>query len=352
MTRMVGPDEHESYEEEPPRSIFSAMWFRALIVILVFGVVAAIAVPHILDVLSPPPPKQALRIPTPVAPAPGPAPRAAASTAAPPAAPNPTPAAPATSPPTAAKPETPTTTSAATAIAPQRPPATSVEGSRTEAPAGRETPPKGGATPKTDERVAVGVPAKPDPPKPSATTGAATGSNPYWVQVGAFKNPETAKRIAARLRADNYQVQESTTSAPSRASAAPAAPAAAPPAPTGGDRYNVFVSGTTAAEVNTKLSPRGLTSESVAGGVVVKPSLPLREAVTLSKDLAADGMNVQVRRAGAEPTPGPPAATAPRGTDTLHRVRVGSFPDKLAAEAVAKELESKGYKPFIARGDQ
>jgi cell division septation protein DedD len=344
MTRMVGPDEHESYEEEPPRSIFSAMWFRALIVILVFGVVAAIAVPHILDVLSPPPPKQALRIPTPVTPAPP----AAAPTASPPA-PSPVPAPTAAPPPTAAKPETPTTTSAATAIAPQRPPATSVEASRTEAPVGRQTSPP---VPKTDERNAVAVPAKPDSPKASATAGVATGSNPYWVQVGAFKNPETAKRIAARLRAENYQVQESTTSAPSRASAASAAAPAAPAAPTGGDRYNVFVSGTTAAEINTKLSAKGLTSESVAGGVVVKPSLPLREAVTLSKDLAADGMSVQVRRAGAEPTPGPPAATMPRGTDTLHRVRVGSFPDKLAAEAVAKELESKGYKPFIARGDQ
>jgi hypothetical protein len=33
-------------------------------------------------------------------------------------------------------------------------------------------------------------------------------------------------------------------------------------------------------------------------------------------------------------------------------VRIGSFPDRAAALAVAKELESKGYKPYVARGNQ
>jgi hypothetical protein len=33
-------------------------------------------------------------------------------------------------------------------------------------------------------------------------------------------------------------------------------------------------------------------------------------------------------------------------------VRVGAFADRAAALAAAKELEAKGYKPFIARGDQ
>jgi hypothetical protein len=31
---------------------------------------------------------------------------------------------------------------------------------------------------------------------------------------------------------------------------------------------------------------------------------------------------------------------------------VGAFTDKAAALAAARELESKGFKPYIARGDQ
>jgi cell division septation protein DedD len=84
---------------------------------------------------------------------------------------------------------------------------------------------------------------------------------------------------------------------------------------------------------------------------VVKPSLPLRDAVALSKDLAAEGLKVQVRRAGS-PAPAaaatPPAAAA--SGETLHRVRVGPFADLAAARAARAELESKGYKGFIARG--
>jgi cell division protein FtsN len=51
-----------------------------------------------------------------------------------------------------------------------------------------------------------------------------------------------------------------------------------------------------------------------------------------------------------------PTTTAPAGSteggQALHRVRVGSFSDKAAALAAARELEAKGYKPYIARGDQ
>jgi cell division protein FtsN len=65
-----------------------------------------------------------------------------------------------------------------------------------------------------------------------------------------------------------------------------------------------------------------------------------------------------VRRAGAAasapavvsaPSPAPAAG---EGGQTLHRVRVGAFTDRAAATAAARELESKGFKPYIARGDQ
>jgi hypothetical protein len=34
----------------------------------------------------------------------------------------------------------------------------------------------------------------------------------------------------------------------------------------------------------------------------------------------------------------------------LYRVRVGGFADREAALAALKELEARGYKPFLARG--
>ncbi|HBH02028.1 MAG TPA: hypothetical protein DDZ42_08930, partial [Candidatus Rokubacteria bacterium] len=63
MTRMVGENrpgdelETDAYEDEPPRSIFSAVWFRVVIVVVVLGVVAAVAVPYVLDWVSPTPGK-------------------------------------------------------------------------------------------------------------------------------------------------------------------------------------------------------------------------------------------------------------------------------------------------------
>jgi cell division protein FtsN len=58
--------------------------------------------------------------------------------------------------------------------------------------------------------------------------------------------------------------------------------------------------------------------------------------------------------AAAAPQAAPRAVTrrpAPSASgDTLYRVRVGAFPDRTAAVSTLKELEAKGYKPFIARG--
>src|SRR5216117_2742430 len=42
-------DEEDRFEDEGRRSIFSALWFRAILVVVVLGVVAAVAVPYILE---------------------------------------------------------------------------------------------------------------------------------------------------------------------------------------------------------------------------------------------------------------------------------------------------------------
>jgi cell division protein FtsN len=83
--------------------------------------------------------------------------------------------------------------------------------------------------------------------------------------------------------------------------------------------------------------------------------MPLRDAVALSKDLAIDGLKVQVRRAAGGAAPAPAAANsaaAPTSDGTLYRVRIGPFDDKTTAASTLRELEQKGYSPFIARGGQ
>src|SRR5687768_3724154 len=68
--------EPDTYDEEPPRSIFAATWFRAVLVLIVLGVVGAVAVPYILDAVNPPPTQQAIvkSAPLPAQPSPPPQP--------------------------------------------------------------------------------------------------------------------------------------------------------------------------------------------------------------------------------------------------------------------------------------
>ncbi|PYO02136.1 MAG: hypothetical protein DMD91_04975 [Candidatus Rokuibacteriota bacterium] len=332
MTRMAETDGPEhAYDEEPQRSIFSALWFRTLIVILVLGVIAAVAVPYVLDFVNPPVVKKAASTPS-RAPSPAPPPGATEPASAPPALPPPSapsaqaPPAPASAPP------------AVTAAIPAKP---------TEPPRPVEAKKPGADTAKmataVEPRKPAAAKAAPAAPSAAKTTAAAMSSGgPFWVQVGAFKSQATAKQLAARLREQSYRVEESV-----KDGNAGAIPAASADTGGAGDRYNVFVSGSAPSDLAAKLSSKGLAADPVAGGVVVKPSLPLRDAVALSRDLATDGLKVHVRRVGGEVSA--PVATAP-AADTLYRVRVGGLADRAAALATAKELEGKGYKPFIGRG--
>ena len=400
-------DEHEQelYEDVPPRSIFAATWFRVVLVVIVLGVVGAVAVPYVLDWMNPPPPPRSVATTkSPMAAAPStsttpsvidrpladkpaseksaseksagdrpatdkkdstsiPAPAAPASST-PLARPEPKPSA---APTAKAAPE-PRITARATAPETKAAPTPSAEAKSKSAMAVTEgaakastakpAPAKPEATPKSETAPATAT--KPSPQRQAAVKAttpapAAVGGGPYWVQVGAFKDPETAKRVATKLREENFKVEESLRRVGGSA-AAPAAPAAKAPAmASASDQYDVFVTGMSVEDLNRRLAGKGLSAETAGGGVVVKPSLPLRDAVALSKDLAVEGFKVQVRRAGGS-TAVAPTTTAPAGSteggQALHRVRVGSFSDKAAALAAARELEAKGYKPYIARGDQ
>lgn len=48
--------------------------------------------------------------------------------------------------------------------------------------------------------------------EPSAAVNSSAESRDYWIQVGAFKDPDAAKQLAVRLRKQDYRVEESSGS--------------------------------------------------------------------------------------------------------------------------------------------
>ncbi len=335
MTRMADPerrrgeldDDEARFEDEGRRSIFSALWFRTILVVVVLGVVAAVAVPYVLEFANQPPPKPTIVArPEPLAPPSAPV---APSPASPATTPAPSPAA--EKPPVIEKPP----------VA-ERP-----------APSPMSASEKPAAAKKADasKSAVAKEPAAPRSTKATAAKVAAAPGGAYFVQVGAFKSQESAKRLATRLRELKYNVEESSMSGAQSGRSDAASPRSGA-APAGSDRYDVYVTGGAPGDITAKLTAKGLTAEPSSGGVVVKPSLPLRDAVALSKDLAVDGLKVQVRRAGAS-APAPSAGgAAMSGGDSLYRIRVGPFDDRAAATSTLRELEQRGYTPFIARGGQ
>ena len=358
------PDD-EFDEEDAGRSILSATWFRVVLVLVGVVIVGAVAVPYVLEVVNPPAPLVAvapnpnLRTISPTAPA---APRAATSptpsegagvrpsTAAQPPIPA---AAPVTSAPSPASAPPPTTT------APVKPKEVTAAAAAVTKPAPTEAakPPM----PAKDEAASRVAQAAPRTERAAPARAPVAEGGEYFVQVGAFKDQETAKRLAASLRAQNYPVTEPVKRVGGGVVAEAPRPAPRAPAPAASvtdrsDRYDVLVTGGSVADINAKLVAKGLAAEPAGDGVRIRPSLPLRDAVALSKDLNNEGFKVQVRRGGA------PSATAAApvrasavtegdgGGETLYRVRVGGYADRATALSVLRALQGKGYQPFIAKG--
>jgi hypothetical protein len=334
------------YDETTPRSIFAATWFRAVLVLIVLGVIGAVAVPYILDAMNAPPGRLSATAKPPV-PSQPPAATAPPAVTPPPSA-TPTPSTPTSTTPTplSDKSAEKNDTMLAGTQAAQEPPKPEPKPAP-KPPAGTETV----STAEPKPAATAESPAKPTQKVAKATTGAVKPSSgrQWFVQVGAFKDAAAAKKVAAKLREDKYTVEESTRGV----SAATVAKAtAAPSTPSGADQYDVIVSGGSPDDVSKRLAGKSLTAQPTPNGVVVKPSLPLRDAVALSKELAVDGLKVQVRRAGgAAPTARASSAASASAVsgDTLHRVSVGGFSDRAKAVATLKELEAKGYKPFLTR---
>ena len=375
MTRMSTNDriddpENDLYDEAPPRSIFATMWFRALLVLIVLAVVVAVAVPYILDATNPPTKPTIASRAQPTSPPPAVAPTPAPTTPTSNALSAPADKAPDTALPAPRRLGTDAATgtdkpvsSARVTTAADKPMADkpSAIAQIDDKPADKPTDKP--ADQKDAKVVAAAADVKPRRVVARSTTTMATAPRPsasteWWVQVGAFREESTARKMAARLREQNYSVEESVRGGdkPVKASAAeqPAAAASTATTPVAVDQYDVFVSGATPDALASRLAGKNLTAEASGNGVIVKPSLPLRDAVALSKDLATDGLKVQVRRAGTTGETTIPAADKRRvqaasSGDPLYRVRVGSFADRETAVATLKELEAKGYKPFLTR---
>ena len=336
--------EHDLFDETAPRSIFAATWFRAVLVLIVLGVVGAVAVPYILDAMNAPKSGATAKLPTPM-------PQPIKPPPPPSAPPGPVAVTPAPPPPVAT-PAPPSAPPAPTAVTPTPVPPTLTDkpSDTKDQMVGATTapePPKAETKPNVETKPNAEAKPQPAPAKTTVKVAKPSAGRQWFVQVGAFKDAGTAKKVAAKLREDKYTVEESVRG--EGAATVAKATTTAPVAGGGSDHYDVIITGQSPAEINKRLAAKGLASDAVANGVVVKPSLPLRDAVALSKDLAVDGLKVQVRRADASAAATPKASSPVASAGELHRVSVGGFADRAMAMAALKDLETKGYKPFLTR---
>lgn len=282
------PEEEDYPRGSAPRSVFSARWFRVILVVIVLVLAVIIALPYLLDQFTPAP----TRPPAPALKAPESEPRK--------------------QPVQESEPRTP---KPGRSTSPLPPPQPSV------APSASAPP----ATVASEERK-----AEPPSPKASvtkgqegaqkgATTKRAGSRGDYLVQVGAFQESANAAKLAAKLAAENYPVR--------RAAVTRSSPAG----------YEVVVLGASPTEVNDRLRGENWRGEAGRDGTVIRPPLSLKEAVAVSQTLRTEGFKVKIRRT--------------EGATTVHVVQVGGFPDRAGAEAARRDLKEKGHDGFIVRAD-
>jgi len=314
----TNPDKEEFLEDDEQdeiarRSIFSAGWFRALLVLTVLAIVVVVSLPYLLNWLEPTPPPPAKT----QAKSSAPAPSAKAE------APKPAPAAPVPAAPSPA--ERPIGTAPLPVVPAPPAPAAKPGPAAQPAPAARPAPAAQAEAPRS-------APA----PKRS---GAAEGGSPggHWVQVGAFLEARNAEALAKQLRGENFRVQ---VSAVTRGGAPVPAPAK-----TSGGQNQLFITGSTPDAVNAALKGKG-TAQAGKGEVQVNPPFDLETAMSLSSSLKKEGFKVVIRRAKDAAAP----KTAAGGGATYHVVRVGGYPDRTKAQQARGELEAKGHPAFLTQG--
>jgi cell division septation protein DedD len=346
-------DEDER-EEFASRSIFSAGWFRAVLVLTVLAIVVVISLPYLLHWFEPSPPARVAKPAESLKPAPGATPPPAVAPA-----PALAPAAPVATPPEVKAPPPAASAPAPKAVVEKALPPVSSE------PAPKATPEKASATPSAEKAVTK-APAKtaterprtkaPDTAlaktgdKPAASTrvvakadapsrspavvsprpSAEAASGNYWIQLGAFKEQKNADALAQTLRDAGFPIQVTPIQ---RAGGGDAQ---------GEARHELFVSEASVEKVNAALKGHG-RGQLAAGGVAVKPAFSLQEAMTVSKRLTDEGLKVVIRPASG-------LASASQGPGTLHAVRAGGYSNRTSALAARDELAAKGHQGFVAEG--
>jgi cell division septation protein DedD len=318
------PDEEEFLEDDEQdeiarRSIFSAGWFRALLVLTVLAIVVVVSLPYLLNWLEPTPPppaktqaKSSAPAPSAKAEEPKPAPAARA-----PAAPSPA--------------ERPIGTAPLPVVpAPAAPAAKPGPGAKS-APAAQPAP----AVRPAPAAQAEAPKSAPAPKRSGAVAGSLPGG--YWVQVGAFLEGRNAEALAKQLRGENFPVQ---VAAVTRGGAP-----VPTPAKTSDGQNQLFITGSTPDAVNAALKGKG-TAQAVKGGVQVNPPFDLETAMSLSSSLKKEGFKVVIRPAKGAAAP----KTAAGGGPTYHLVRVGGYPDRTKAQQARGELEAKGHPGFLTQG--
>jgi cell division septation protein DedD len=324
-------EEDDERDEFASRSIFAAGWFRAVLVLTVLAIVVVVSLPYLLNWFEPSPPPA--RVATP-AESPRPAPSAEAPSTLVPA-PAVAPSTPAAPPPpaVATSPSAPKSAPAAPSSAPASsksvgekpvPPPSTAKAVVEKPPAPRAAKPtEKAAAPTRVAKVAAsgGKPAT----APKADGAQAGEGGGYWVQLGVFKDAGHAENLAKAVREEGFPVQVS------RVSRGADGGKGMPP------EHEIFVTDASVEKVTAALRGRG-TAQSVPNGVVVKPSLSLQEAMTVSKQLTDEGLKVVIRPAGGS------------AQGTYHLVRAGGYADRARALAARDQLKGKGHEGFLTQG--
>lgn len=216
-----------------PPSVFTARWFRLLLVLLFLLLVAIVGLPYILDWIAP------VSQGPPVALKP-----------APPSQPAPTQPA-----------QAPGITQA------QEPPA-----APTPAPIAEEKK----AEPALPPRKAAAPPPPPPAAKSAPPQKAAVEKARYAVQVGAFTDAANAVRLTKLLKEEKFSVQQLTVVRST-------------------EGFQVIASGSAADAAKEKVARVGTEwAQSGATFTTVRP-MPLKDAVSLSERLKSEGLDVKIK---------------------------------------------------------
>jgi cell division septation protein DedD len=283
-------------------SIFTALWFRAVLglgVVVILGLLLGPSLTGWVRGDGRPAPASARATPKPL-----PAARPATSPAT-----TPTPEPERREPPVAVSAKPPAVPAPAAVTPPTNGTAT--------APVG--TPPR----PPAETTATPAVPDKAAPvasPRAEAAASAPRGPAVYRVQVGAFLDHRNADRLIERLRSDGVDgidtAVEETRTGLYRVLALPQ----------DGEGYPLLLE---------RLRGLGFTPEPTeAGAAVIRPA-PLASAVEVSRRLKEQGIRVRLERQASSPG--------------LRVVRVGAHATAEEAERTRTELASRGYEGFVIR---